>query len=332
MNRLVRYCLRLLLATAFLAAAPSQTYAQDNLGEALNAIGKDYADNYTQPITDALGGGLNAGLFRTASFDGTGLVPVIDLYVGVSAMGTFTSGSSSSFQLANEEIETTTPSGGTRTLIAQYPGEMPTVFGEEESPGEVILTDKQTGSEVDRVALPAGLINTSIAPLAVPQIGVGTAFGTDVQLRYLPSTNISDYGSVSLTGLAVRHSLSQYIPLSPVALAVQGSWQQLSLSSSTQDDIVEGSGWALNAQVSKSVPVLPITFYGGLQYEKYTVDVNYTFETPGGDTSDISLSQDAQNNFRALAGVSISLLVARLNVDYALGANNVVSAGLGVTL
>jgi hypothetical protein len=183
----------------------------------------------------------------------------------------------------------------------------------------------------ETVELPPALLNTSIAPIAVPQVGVGTVFGTDAQLRYLPETDISDYGSVSVFGLAVRHSLSQYIPLSPVAIAVQGSWQSVGLSGTQQGDILEATGWALNAQVSRSVPVLPVTFYGGLQYEKFTVDVDYTFQTSAG-TSDISLSQEAQNNVRALAGVSISLLVARLNVDYALGANNVVSAGLGVTL
>jgi len=328
MDRLVRRSLFLLFVAAFFAAAPTQAQDPDDLGDALNNIGSNYADNYTQPITDALGGGLNAGLFRTADFGGTGLVPVIDVYVGVSAMGTFTSGSEDSFRLQNDQIET----DAGQTLTISYPdNDLPTVFGEEESPGVATISDGNPVTPDETVELPPALLNTSIAPIAVPQVGVGTVFGTDAQLRYLPETDISDYGSVSVFGLAVRHSLSQYIPLSPVALAVQGSWQSIGLSGTQQGDILEATGWALNAQVSRSVPVLPVTFYGGLQYEKFTVDVDYTFQTSAG-TSDISLSQEAQNNVRALAGVSISLLVARLNVDYALGANNVVSAGLGVTL
>jgi hypothetical protein len=133
----------------------------------------------------------------------------------------------------------------------------------------------------------------------------------------------------------VRHSLSQYIPLSPVNLAVQGTWQSLSLSGSDDSinsgEIVDASGWALNAQVSKSVPVAPITFYGGLQYEQFGVDVGYTFQTSAG-TSTVSFEQDASNNVRALAGVSVTLAVIQLNVDYALASNNTVSAGVGITL
>jgi hypothetical protein len=318
------------VALLLFVAAPSLSHAQDadELGDALNNIGRDYADNYTQPITDALGGGLNAGLFKTADFGGTGLFPLIDVYVGVSAVGTFTSGSSDSFRLLNDEIQ----SNG-RTLVIEYPDtELPTVFGEEVSPGQALIRDKQTGTPIETVELPPGLLNTSIAPLIVPQVGVGTVLGTDAQIRFLPETDISSYGSVSMVGLAVRHSISQYIPLFPVNVAVQGAWQSIGLSGTQQDDIVQATGWALNAQASKSVPVLPVTFYGGLQYESFEVDVDYTFETSAG-TTDVMFSQTASNNFRALAGLSVSLAVARLNVDYALGSsNNVVSAGVGITL
>ncbi|MFB6097712.1 MAG: DUF6588 family protein, partial [Salinibacter sp.] len=171
---------------------------------------------------------------------------------------------------------------------------------------------------------------------------------------FLPETKISDYGSVSLVGLSVRHSISQYIPLFPVNLAVQGTWQSLSLSG-TEDSrnpgkIVEASGWALNAQVSKDIPVLPLTLYGGVQYESFGVDVEYTFLTGqssapsparagtprllavASETATISYHQEAANSVRALAGVSLSIAIFKINVDYAVSANNTVSAGVGVVL
>jgi len=77
--------------------------------------------------------------------------------------------------------------------------------------------------------------------------------------------------------------------------------------------------------------VAPITFYGGVQYEKFGVDVGYTFQTDAG-TSTVSLDQDASNSVRALAGVSVTLAVVQVNVDYALSGNNTVSAGIGLTL
>ena len=305
-----RLCFSFLLGFA-LFASPAQ--AQDDLG-------------------DALGANLNAGLFRTAEVGGEGVIPVIDVYVGVAGMGALTAGLEDSFRPTDDQVQTEND----RTLRIEYPNtDLPTAFGENESPGRADIIDQETGMKVDEAPLPSSLIDTPIAPLGVPQVGVGTVLGTDAQLRYLPETNISSYGSVSLFGLSVRHSLSQYIPLSPVNVAVQGTWQSLALSGSEEsrnpDEIVDASGWALNAQASKDIPVLPITFYGGVQYEQFGVDVNYTFAT-NGETSTIAFDQDAANSVRALAGVSVTLAVIQLNVDYALGSTNTVSAGVGLAL
>ena len=324
-----RLCFGFLLGFALFA---SPTQAQDDLGDALEAVGDQYANNYTQPVTDALGANLNAGLFRTAEVGGEGVLPVIDIYVGVAGMGALTAGLEDSFRLTDDQVQTEND----RTLRIEYPNtDLPTAFGENESPGRADIIDQETGMKVDEAPLPPSLIDTPIAPLGVPQVGVGTVLGTDAQLRYLPETNISSYGSVSLFGLSVRHSLSQYIPLSPVNVAVQGTWQSLALSGTEEswnpDEIVDASGWALNAQASKDIPVLPVTFYGGVQYEQFGVDVNYTFAT-NGETSTIAFDQDAANSVRALAGVSVTLAVIQLNVDYALGSANAVSAGVGLAL
>lgn len=317
-----------ILAIGLFVCAPAHAQQSDDLGSALQSIGQQYAGNYAQPVTDALGANLNAGLFRTADFGGTGLVPVVDIYVGVVAMGSFTAGSASSFRLSDEEIQT----DDGRTLIIDYPdAALPTAFGNTGSPGTAALIDEQTGMTVEEVSLPGSLVDTPLAPLVVPQVGVGTFVGTDAQVRYLPETDVSDYGSVSFVGVAARHSVSQYIPLLPLDLAVQGSWQELTLSTTEQGKIVDASGWALNAQVSRGIPVLPVTFYGGVQYEKFDVEAGYTFNTRAG-TSTITLDQSAGNRVRALAGVSISLAILRLNVDYAASSNDVVSAGVGVSL
>lgn len=317
-----------ILAIGLLVGAPAHAQDSDDLGSALQSIGQQYADNYSQPVTDALGADLNAGLFRTADFEGTGLIPVVDVYVGVVAMGSFTAGSASSFRLSDEQIQT----DDGRTLIIDYPdAALPTAFGNPGSPGTAALIDEQTGMTVEEVSLPGSLVDTPLAPLVVPQVGVGTVLGTDAQVRYLPETEVSDYGSVGFVGVAARHSVSQYIPLLPLDVAVQGSWQKLTLSSTAQGNIVNASGWALNAQVSRGIPVLPITLYGGVQYEKFDVEAGYTFDTEAG-TATITLDQSASNSVRALAGVSISLALLKINVDYARSSNDVVSAGVGVTL
>ena len=324
-----RLCFSFLLGFALLAF-PAQ--GQDDLGAALEAVGGQYAKGYTQPVTDALGANLNAGLFRTAEVGDEGVIPVIDVYVGVAAMGALTRGSSRSFA---PQDETVTTEGG-RTLQIDYePDRVPTALGEETSPGEAIISDQNPTTPNETATLPRGLLNTSIAPLAVPQVGVGTVFGTDAQARYLPETTIRGYASVSLIGLSVRHSLSQHVPDAPLNVAVQGTWQSLALSGSGESrnagEILDASGWALSAQASKDIPVLPITFYGGVQYEQFGVEVNYTFKA-NGETSTISFAQGATGNVRALAGARVTLALIELNVDYALGSVNTVSAGVGLAL
>jgi len=180
--------------------------------------------------------------------------------------------------------------------------------------------------------LPPGAVDTPVAPLIIPQAGVGTAFGTDVMVRYLPETRLKGYGTIGVFGIGVRHSLSQYIPMSPVDLAVQGVYNAISLKNqNVQGDVLDASGYAFNLQASKSLPVLPVTFYGGLQYETFTSEYAYEVDL-GGEPLDVTLDQDATNSVRGLAGVSVTLAVVRLNVDYSLSANDVITVGLGVQI
>jgi len=336
-NTSTRNALLSLLLLVVLPPLSAQAQNSDELGDALSTIGRTYADNYAQPVTNALGANLNAGLLRTAEFGDTGLLPVIDVYAGVVAMGAFVPKSAESFRITeNDEFE----SGG-NTYEIDYPDntDLPTAFGNEDFSGTADILDKDTQRKVDEVSLPPGLLNTSVAPLLVPQVGVGTALGTDAQLRYLPEVRRSGYGSVSFFGLSVRHSISQYIPLLPLNIAVQGTWQQLSISGTeggpNSDKIADASGWALNAHASKDISVLPLTVYGGVQYERFGADLDYTFSTTvNGEkaTSTIQFEQDAANNVRALAGITLSLKILRLNVDYALSSSNTVSAGVGFIL
>jgi hypothetical protein len=159
-------------------------------------------------------------------------------------------------------------------------------------------------------------------------------------LRYLPKTRIQSYGTIGVFGLGVRHSISQYIPMSPVDLAVQGVYNSVSLEDQNlEGDVLDASGWAFNLQASKSLPVLPVTFYGGLQYETFSAEYAYQFDPSsfGSNPGDIqpvpfTVDQDATNSVRGLAGVSITLAVVRINADYSLAANDVITVGFGVQI
>lgn len=372
-----------LLLTLSISAAPVHAQFNDpsdvesftDLARALQFVGNDYADLYVQPITDAFGSGMNAGLFRTAS-KSNGVIPKLDLYVGTYVSGAFLNDDQKTF---NANFTDTTPSGDyslsiggqsvafDRFEIAVQGENLPTAFGERDSPQQdalVItpldengnpLTDPRTGEAITLSSrAPAGLVDTPVAPLIMPQVGIGTVFGTSLQFRYLPETSIEDYGTIGLFGIGVQHSISQYIPLFPLDIAVQGAYNTLTLKSSPAllsetsaaqgfDEVFDSSGWAFNVQASKSLPVVPVTFYGGLQYETFNTEYTYVFDpTLGGTVSsafaiddpiEINLDQTAANRVRGVAGVSISFLaLIRLNVDYAISNNNAVTAGIGLQL
>lgn len=353
-------CLLIALFTVF-AAAPTEAQVQDprdidpqsldQLSQALQFIGNQYADRYTQPITDAFGGGMNAGLFKTASV-GDGFLPGLpfNVYLGVSATGTLMASSDKRFTPPSDEVTTKFAQGGqtverTLRIEVQNAETVPAAFGSTDTPdGDLVVTDKATGNEIARADIPPGLVDTPVAPLLIPELQVGSLLGTDVQLRYLPDTRFKSYGTVGLFGVAVRHSLSQYIPLSPLSIAVQGSWQEFSLGvqppegvAADVDDIFDASGWAVNLQASKSLPVAPLTFYGGVQYEKFNVTYDYVFEPTGsGDLSGgpigITLDQTAANNVRGIVGFRLTAAVLQFNADYAIASNDVFTFGMGVRL
>lgn len=327
---------------------PSPVQAQQgiddlsDLREALRVVSKGYADNYVQPVTDAFGANVNGGLFRTADV-GAGFLPLLpfDIYLGVSVSGTLTSSMKKRFTF---ETETFTSDGRDFTVSIDGNNQVPTAFGQTEPTGaDLVVVDEQTGLEVARAKAPQGLVDTPIAPLPVPQLGIGAVAGTDVQVRYFPTATLSagggSYGEVGLFGLAVRHDLDQWVPAPlPFNVAVQGAWNQFSLKNDFRgesQEVLDASGWALNLQASRGVPVLPIVLYGGVQYEKFNVDYSYTLDLEQSDVPpvDLRLDQTAANQFRALAGFSLTLAVLRFNVDYAIGSNqNVVTTGLGVRL
>ena len=343
MSRLC-YALTFLIFIGCATAPSAQAQYQDfedlrDLREILEFMGESYADGYLQPVTDAFGANMNSGFFRDADVD-AGFLPLIpvSVYVGVSVSGVPTGSLNSTFTPPGSE---TLPDGST----IEFEGDRaPTVVGSTDTPDDAFLVLRdEDGDEIDRVAAPPGLISASIAPLVVPQAQVGSIFGTDLLVRYFPTTTLSgfggSYGRVGLSGVAVRHDINQWIPVPiPLKIAVQGAWNNFTLEnevdvdgSVSNEEVIDATSWALNIHASRSIPLLPFTFYGGLQFERFSTDYSYTFQREGIE-QDISLSQTGANKTRALAGVSFGFTFLQINADYAIGTHNVFTVGMGLRL
>jgi hypothetical protein len=175
------------------------------------------------------------------------------------------------------------------------------------------------------IVYPQGIDRSSI-PVVLPQISA-SFMGSEVMLRYLPGISLGTGDEeLSMFGIGLKHSISRYIPLSPVDISVQFLYNNLEIT-----NVMDISAYAFNAHASKSFGLF--TLYGGLQYESSTFDLEYTFTDPSnldpqkaGQT--IKVSIDGDNNFRGTLGGTLKLALIALNIDYSLGAQSVLSGGL----
>ena len=99
--------------------------------------------------------------------------------------------------------------------------EVSTLFGPTD-PVEV------TGDAGTVYVFPGGL-NVSMLPFAVPQLTLGSVFGTDLTVRYFAYSTNEDIGKLNLFSWGLRHSISQYVPVLPLDLAVDFYSQQFRL-------------------------------------------------------------------------------------------------------
>ncbi len=287
---------RLTILIGIFLVSPIVAFSQ--VDQNLGSFPESAAKGYIQPLVDVMGANLNSGLYHTASMS-----KFFGFYVGVKGMAVFVPSSMKKF---------------TAELGSDYnPSrvETATVFGDKDGGARTRYRNLQD------VNLPGG-IGLKLVPLAVPQVSLST-MNSELLVRFVPSIKINDdVGSVNLFGIGLGHSISQYIPMFPINVAVQGVYQQLKVGSYLK-------ATALNVNVHASKSFIFFTLYGGLGYETFSADINYSYKPPIGTTQEISLSLKGKNNFRATAGLKLGLAIFDLNVDYSIGSVNVLSAGFG---
>jgi len=263
--------------------------------EAVSVYKSTNGSLYLQPLADSFGASLNSGFSYSADIPKWGF----HVRFGLKAFGAIITDDQKSFTSVTEGL---------------LPGglNLPTVFGDE-NPITIPI-----GNENVQVF---GVWETSFLPLLVPQLTVGSLNGTEFTGRWF-QMDIGDIGNLSLLGLGARHSISQYIPLLPVDIAVGAFWQSFKVG-----DIIDAT--ALYAGVQASIPVSILTFYGGIGYEKASMDISYTY-SQGGTSIPIAFSLDADNHMRAALGLGIDIWIFNIHADYNMAAQSVLTLGAGV--
>ncbi|MBN2355485.1 hypothetical protein JXO59_05190 [candidate division KSB1 bacterium] len=266
------------------------TLLYGQIEENLERYSGDNGKKYIKPLVDGLGVSMNRGWYGTAKIPGVGL----RIRLGVVAMVAPVLDRDKTF-----EATTQGDFHPVQTVDA------PTVVGSEES-----VTVIGTGGT--QYVFPGGLEMNATA-FATPQLTIGCVYGTELMLRYfMAELGDSEIGKLSLTGIGLRHSIDQYIPLSPVHLAVGVFWQKIELG----DELLSFSTLHIGAQVSRSFGLFEL--YGGIGYDNSSVKLQYSYNT-GSEDLDIDLDMDGDNGLQVTAGFGFNLFILHISGDCTIG-------------
>ena len=183
--------------------------------ENLERYSEENGTGYLKPLVDGLGASMNRGWTQSAE------IPVLGLRLRLSAHA----------MLAPVPDDDKTFAATTQGQFSpQQTAQVSTVVGSEKS-------TSVTGQGGTMYTFPGGFDINSLG-VAVPQLTVGSLFGTEFILRYFSADlDDEDLGEFSLTGYGVRHSISQYFPLFPISLSAGFFYQNVSIG----DDLLDFS-------------------------------------------------------------------------------------------
>jgi hypothetical protein len=184
----------------------------------------------------------------------------------------------------------------------------------------------------DRGTPVIGLLRSLQAlPQFAPQVTLGTLYGTNLTVRWLPETQtIEEVGALEFFGFGVQHNPKAWLrrPL-PVNLSVGYYMQWLSAA-----DMMKASSWATSVHVSKVYGwrVVNVSPYAGLQAEGASIDFAYeqTLQRDDGTYSRIpvAFTVKGENIVRGTLGVNLRILAISLNADYSLSKYSTFSGGM----
>jgi hypothetical protein len=303
MNRLTALfrtigCLVLILIWTVPAAAQIEDQLSAYTG--VNATG------YLQPLADAFGANLNSSLYHSAEVSRMGFSFRLEFPI----MGVIFSDDDRTFMAVTEG-----------DFTPEQRVEAPTVVG----PGEAKEVDGTGGTTYK---FPGGFDLNSFA-LAVPQLRIGSVYGTEAIFRYF-SVNVGDVelGDVSLFGIGVRHSISQHLGETfPVDLAAGFFWQKFKLGENSEgDDLLSNSAFTFGVQVSRRFARFFVP-YSCLSYDTSSMDVSYTSETGDGEEI-IDIDFDAVKTAHWTLGLMVDLLYLNAFGEYSIAGQSSFSFGL----
>ncbi len=213
----------------------------------------------------------------------------------------------------------------------------PTIVGSKKDsikvkfPGAVIQ-GQTLGQKEITLPVTGYLDDVPALPLVVPQLTLGTVFGTQFSVRYFPEFELDpELGKFKYSGFGIQHNPSMWLPFSlPVNVSVGYFTQSLEVGKIFK---TSASMFGIFASKRFGPGALNIEPYAGFSLESSTIDVEYdvVYDTPTGTSpAKIKYSLEGENSSRFTIGATLKLLLVGISVDYNLAKYNTVSASLNI--
>lgn len=274
-------------------------FAQSDVEKTLQQFSVQDVKGYVQPLADLFGANMNAGVFHTAAIAKSGFHFTFEI-VGMGSM-------------VSDKLKTYT--------LNAPPGYNPPTFS----------TATIFGGRADSIPSPLvpptyyhgiadGIFNTSIFPLASPQVTLGDVYGTRAIVRFVATPSIAKLPSAKLWGIGLQHSISQYFSVLPLDVALHAFYSKFTFGS-----LIDLSGLSIGADASKSFSILNL--YGGIAWEKSNMNLTYTPSSAALPAVDITL--DGANSFRFTVGLGLHLGFFAIFADANFGSITNFSGGIG---
>lgn len=359
-------CKLIILTLAIMGlSVQNAAYSQDdkNFSEVLNQLSKDAAQSYFKPVINGFGANLNSGWFHKS------VEPKIfsfDIEFGIVVMGSFfqdedkSFSSQGNFNLTREQASKMIPASALvddplnikkNAIIAEILKRSysvgisgPTVIGSPDEtmkftiPTQKITVDGlgsiDTEAQIFDLGIEGVLDDISAIPFAAPQVNIGTVWGTQVSIRYIPDIDNDEFGSISYSGFGIQHNPEVWLgDVLPIDIAFGFFTQSLDFEFSGQEGnaAISATATAYGITASKRLGKGPfaLTPYAGFLLESSEMEFSWDF-TIDESTAPIkeSFTSEGANKNRFTFGLSGQLLMLNFNVDYSISEFNTVSAGL----
>jgi hypothetical protein len=290
-------------ALCLLAASLVPVAARAQIEDNLSSYTGENGVGYMEPLKNAIGTALNDAAYMSAHIPRAGFRARLSVHAMLVSFGD----DDRVFQARTEGY-----------FPSDAMVEAPTIVGDEDA---VVYTDPGSGAAF---AFPGGF-NLDRFGLAVPQLTIGSVAGTEAMIRWIAvDTGDAEIGDVSLFGIGVRHSVSQYFPGLPVDVAAMIFIQNLQIG---EDDLVDAQAQTYGVQASKAISILEP--YVGFSMDSFDMDVNYESDT-GGESTNINLDFNRETTAHLTLGSALKLMFLHAHAELNVASQTSFAFGVGL--